>query len=1118
MKFFKHLSTIILCLGLLLGSFTTVKVLAEEGEGGETEATYDVSGSKTASPVELDSNHRQTKVTLSLPSGEYQNEIDIVFTMDSSTSARNGEVFLDAVNNLFASILENNPNVKLKIGVIRFRGQAFDTLSKLSNGQYSGLVVYSDETKNLIADALALEEADMPQAEWGRGSNLHSGLVMAEQMLEGDEQLSDDHKYVIALTDCKTYIWNDDEGNPVCYYSQWYDGSKSPRNTINGEGNINVAQKASYNKYAYYADVLDPTNGSNVFAFQDHMPVQNNVENRYLNFVDLYNSTDPELTGDTGLEEPCYYAIDGSNPTGDYIRHETTNGAELFGPNGSVIKNGADLQYYFEFVPDEEYKGIKYYQANPFEVVRNEDGTVKYDENGKATFDTDTINPLYYQYHVDSLQKASYKSAHKWTDLKEKYNAAAIIYTGGSMDNALTNVRGGFMPWIMRDENSDYYADIRTAAQVNALFEGIDNSIRYMVNSGEVTDVIPEEFTLVVPEDKLPFTLELARKTYDEQGNETGEDVTEFNPTVLTEGSEWGFGAPVDDVYPYVVSYDKEKNSFVWTINVPVKNSEQIRLSYTLEIDKDAEPGYHETNEGAVLEFQPTTVIPGLKTTYEFETPKIIFNPLVDITVTKVWEDEDYVALKGYERPEEVTVRLLADNKADIPMGVEGTEWPYEYDKPADVKLNEDNELTYTFLNLNRYKIVASEDSDELVITEINYSAEEDEVAGFETGTGRVVFENKIAENAVKLTGSVEITNTPVDGEKVFNPIELTVKKLGKSVLNEEEIILKGAEFKLESEALKEPQTFTTDEDGTFKITFEVPGTYTLTETKAPVGYEIDGEGVYKIVVKEVGFVELVLNEETGVWDKVYDIAFDEETLKLLDKEGKELDVYNNQIVKELKISKTWNDNDNMFGCRPESVEVSILAGKETYDKVVLDEKGEWKTTVIVPVYDKDGKEVTYSVEEKLPAGYTVEYVSEKDVFEIINTFETTDITIIKTWEDNNNAEDARPEALIINVLAGEDTVAIVKLSEESQWQYTITMPKYDEKGNEVKYTVEEEVLEGYTAEYSVEGNVFTILNTRTPDTGDNSGVILYGSMLAFSGAMFIVLAIVLKKRYGYNR
>ena len=64
----------------------------------------DVSGDKTATPTELTGDERETTVTLSLPSGEYQNEIDIVFVMDSSSSAQNSAVFAESVSNLFTSI------------------------------------------------------------------------------------------------------------------------------------------------------------------------------------------------------------------------------------------------------------------------------------------------------------------------------------------------------------------------------------------------------------------------------------------------------------------------------------------------------------------------------------------------------------------------------------------------------------------------------------------------------------------------------------------------------------------------------------------------------------------------------------------------------------------------------------------------------------------------------------------------------------------------------------------------------------------------------------------------------------------------------------------------------
>ena len=716
----KKLLTLLIALVICFGSVVGVRAADDNGDAGttETEEQFDVSGSKTADPTFLMGDEKETTVTLQLPAGEYQNEIDIVFTMDSSTSAQNGAVFIEPVENLFASILENNPNIVLKVGVIRFRGQAYDTLDKLSNGQYSGLVVYSDETKDLISSALKLKEKDMPQSVWGRGSNLHAGLVKAEEMLASDELLSDDHKYVVALTDCKTYIWNDDKGNAVCYYSQWYDGSKSPRNTISAGGSIVVAQKASYNKYSYFADVLDPTGGSNVFKFNSHQPVDSNSNpevartNRYLNFVDLYNSEDPELTGDTGLEETCYYAIDGSNPTGEYIKHETTNGAYLFGSNGTVIKNGADLQYYYEFIPDPDYTGIKYYQANPYMVIENADGTY--------TFDTDNINPYYYQYHVDSLQKASYKSAHKWTDLKEKYNAAVIVYTGGGMDNALTNVRGGFIPWIMNDENSDYYADVTTAAQVEALFEGIDNSIRYMVSKGVVTDKITDDFTLKNADNKDGFRMTLS-----------GEAL----PVTYADG-KWNFGTADDEnVYPYVVEYDADTKTITWTINVPIENLNPVTLSYDLILDEDAESAVYPTNVSALLDYESTDGKHDGE--YTFEVPEVVYIKLIDINVKKVWDDNDD---DMGARPDKVEVVLVVDEE--------------EVD---NAELNEKNEWKATFEDLPD----STYDNGEF--TPIEYDIQEIEVTDYTTE----ITEDEEAENSYIITNTfvprvVNITITKV--------------------------------------------------------------------------------------------------------------------------------------------------------------------------------------------------------------------------------------------------------------------------------------------------------------------------------------------------------------------
>ena len=191
MKLKKTLAAIL----ALLMAVAMLPLSSMHAKAESTSGEFDVSGSKTASPTELDWEHRETTVTLSLPSAEYQNEIDIVFTMDSSSSAKYIDFFRESVTSLFSSILENNPNVRLKIGVIRFRGAAHDALAYLSEGAYSGLVVYNDDTKELIQNALTMSKEAVEEA-FGHGSSTHAGMDIADEWLTADTEVPNDHKYV----------------------------------------------------------------------------------------------------------------------------------------------------------------------------------------------------------------------------------------------------------------------------------------------------------------------------------------------------------------------------------------------------------------------------------------------------------------------------------------------------------------------------------------------------------------------------------------------------------------------------------------------------------------------------------------------------------------------------------------------------------------------------------------------------------------------------------------------------------------------------------------------------------------------------------------------------------
>lgn len=322
MKLKKTLAAILaLVMAIAMLPFGSMQAKAES-----TSEEFDVSGSKTASPTELDWKKRETTVTLSLPSAEYQNEIDIVFTMDSSSSAKYIDFFRESVTSLFSSILENNPNVRLKIGVIRFRGSAHDALAYLSEGAYSGLVVYNDDTKELIQNALTMSKEAVEEA-FGHGSSTHAGMDIADEWLAADTEVPNDHKYVVLLTDGKTYIWNNENNEPTTIYSQYYAAQKGnpDRWVMQNAGVPDLNQSACQYNNSYPIDVSDMSGKSNIFWFN--------------NYQDLYDCTSEELTGVSPWDAPCSYALGGSKPTGTATKHVVTNGEVLFGSNSATYGN-----------------------------------------------------------------------------------------------------------------------------------------------------------------------------------------------------------------------------------------------------------------------------------------------------------------------------------------------------------------------------------------------------------------------------------------------------------------------------------------------------------------------------------------------------------------------------------------------------------------------------------------------------------------------------------------------------------------------------------------------------------------------------------------------------------
>ncbi|MBP3891460.1 MAG: Cna B-type domain-containing protein, partial [Solobacterium sp.] len=75
----------------------------------------------------------------------------------------------------------------------------------------------------------------------------------------------------------------------------------------------------------------------------------------------------------------------------------------------------------------------------------------------------------------------------------------------------------------------------------------------------------------------------------------------------------------------------------------------------------------------------------------------------------------------------------------------------------------------------------------------------------------------------------------------------------------------------------------------------------------------------------------------------------------------------------QLSVTKVWDDENDKDKMRPASVTVKLLAnGKDTGKTVTLNEANGWKSSFTDLNTHKDGKEITYNIEEVVPNGYSV--------------------------------------------------------------------------------------------------------------------------------------------------
>ena len=115
-----------------------------------------------------------------------------------------------------------------------------------------------------------------------------------------------------------------------------------------------------------------------------------------------------------------------------------------------------------------------------------------------------------------------------------------------------------------------------------------------------------------------------------------------------------------------------------------------------------------------------------------------------------------------------------------------------------------------------------------------------------------------------------------------------------------------------------------------------------------------------------------------------------------------------------------------------------------------------------------------------------------KEAFkEVENKKEKTSISGDKKWNDGDNQDGIRPDEIEVKLLANGAPIQnqTLKPDPTGKWSYKFDdLDKYDNDGNLINYTVEEDEIQGYTASYEKTATGYDIINEHKPETVDVKG------------------------------
>ena len=466
----------------------------------------------------------------------------------------------------------------------------------------------------------------------------------------------------------------------------------------------------------------------------------------------------------------------------------------------------------------------------------------------------------------------------------------------------------------------------------------------------------------------------------------------------------------------------------------------------------------------------------------------------VSVQGSKTWEDGDN---QDGLRPEQITVKLLAD-------GVETGQ---------TTTATAANNWTYEFSNLPKNKAGQA----------ITYSVAEEAVAGYTTKVNGYNLTNSHTPETVSIQG----TKTWEDGDNQdgLRPEQITVKLLADGVETGQTTTAtaannwtyefsnlpknkagKAISYSVAEEAVAGYNTTVNGYDLTNNHATDltsVSGTKTWQDNDDQDGLR-PGQVTIKLLADGVETGQTAVASAANNWTyefsnlpknkagKAITYSVAEEAVAGYTASVNGYNLTNSHTPETVSVqgTKTWQDNDNQDGVRPEQVTIKLLAdGVETGQTAVASAANNWTYEFSNLPKNKAGKAITYSLQEEAVAEYTASY----QAYNVTNSHTPgqTSHTVQKVWDDGQNQDGLRPVELKVQLYADDQKYGDeVSLTAANNWTYTWSQLPEKAQGKAISYQAREvAVPQGYQADQpSTQAGVTTLTNHHTPEVTSVSG------------------------------